>query len=216
MAAKRQSGEGAYKRAAVQALAAAGTYFRDAAHLAETINDVYGDDRQGAGGALMAASSASMNAGRVDLGGASAGVKLGTLQSLYDGYMIDEETGQRVGFTADDLNARVHRDVINTQAASTISHPSMKDNYVEQNLIPEFRHRIEEAYATGDETVIARELATVANMYDTLAQTNPKMGNVFADQVMSLQVTPGGTSALPLAPGAAGVAAGARVLPAGR
>jgi hypothetical protein len=204
MSAKRASGKETYEKAAIQALAESGTYYRDAAHLAQHVNKVYGDDRQGAGSALMAASAASMSAGRVDLGGASAGSKLRTLQALHDGYTLEERknavTGELIldadgnktynqkDFGATELNSIVNRDVIDSQAASTIGHASMKPGYVEDNLIPEFQNRIKEAYTSGDPILIEREMATVANMYDTLSQTNPQLGNIFADQVMSMGV----------------------------
>ncbi len=175
MRAKKATNGEVFKKAAVRAMAPTGTAFKDAGDMMKFINEAYGSDRSGAGKALAEMRSASMSAGRADLGGAGYGVTAGALQSTYE---AGNSAASIQAATAD-----IVKDVYNTQGANVISHPSMKKSSVE-NLVPEIQKRLTDAYLLGDEEY-TRELARTANLYDTMSASSPQNADVLRKSLMT-------------------------------
>lgn len=192
---RSQMGEGTFDRAALHAKAKAGTYFDDMGHMAREIAQVYGDDRMGAGGAIMAMKGLSMNAGRADLGGGGAGATLGALQDTYD--------MKTNGKTSKDITKEYVNKALNDQPPSSFSHPSMKNQFIEDNVIPVMQERIQNAYnKMNDESLsgvereqakldYTREVAAAENLHNSLKQTKPSMANLFAEKVMAYDASAG-------------------------
>lgn len=176
MQSKSKLGEQTFNRATLVAKAKAGTYFDDMGHMAREIAQVYGSDRMGAGGAIMALKGLSMQAGRADLGGGGAGATLGALQDTYDGKSSSEITKAYVNAALD------------SQPPGTFAHPTMKDAYIRDNVVPVMQERIQTAYdkmkATGDDSDYVRELAAAENLHNSLKTTKPSIAGLFGDQVM--------------------------------
>lgn len=173
--AKKGASTAVFNKAAVRAMAPTGTAFEDAGEMLQFINAAYGSDRSGAGKALAEMKSASMGAGRADLAGSSYGLTAGAMQNMYNGGNTDADR--------DAAQASIIRSVYETQGASTLSHPSMKASSV-NNLVPEIRRSLQAAYDSGDDDIYQRELAKVANLYDTMASSSPQNAAILADGVM--------------------------------
>jgi hypothetical protein len=228
MRAKREVGEETFMRAAVDALPATGTAFKDNGEMLDYINRAYGDDRAGAGSALARARSASMNAGRVDLGAGGYGAMAGEMTKLYD-------TRRRTGtVTAADLQAS--DDAIMESAAASSSagqavygKPQSADRFARthRRLIERTMGEMNTAAAAGDtasleagERQLKLQLADVAGIHDAMASASPQNAKAYADQIMGVslstgamhptasaamtrvlgapQTTPGGTPGMPL------------------
>jgi hypothetical protein len=185
---KSNMGQSVYDKAALQAKAKAGTYYSNFGEMAKEVNDVYKDDRQSAGSAIMQMKSSSLSAGRVDLGGAGAGTTLLSLQRLYDEGFVND-AGEKKTFGMNDASTEFIKDVVDSQGPSVLTHPSMKRKYLEKNIIPEMQTRLDKAMASGDTQKLSRELASIAGTYDTLAQSSPATAAIFADQLMAYKPT---------------------------
>lgn len=135
--------------------------------------------------------SAAMSAGRVDIGGAGFGATMQYVDTLGDA---------SADHTA--ASATHHQNVISSSGPGVLAHASMKPSAVRE-LAPQMRERVAAAYATGDQDQIERELATVASVYDNMAQNSPQNAQIFADEVLRWDPTqPAATR--PLQPGQAG------------
>ncbi|MDL2341584.1 MAG: hypothetical protein QFB87_00710 [Patescibacteria group bacterium] len=132
--------------------------------------------------------SLAMNAGRVDQGGAGFGDTLKIAQKF-----MDAEPGYTVAQANQDLVSAVYEG----QGAATLAHASMKPRAV-QNLVPEIQRRLQVASQSGDQAAYDRELATFANLYDSMAATSPNKAKILADGVLNWSA--------PLPNGAAGPA----------
>jgi hypothetical protein len=185
MQAKKGAGSKAYKKAAIQDLAKAGTYFEDAGHMAEMINETYGNDRAGAGAAMIAAKNASMSSGRVDIGGAGAG---DTLKALGNQYNATRGANRPAVFDAAREAAAntVKEGAVKAQGAQALAHSSMKPRAVEA-LMPVLVERMETVRSTYGEqsSQYKRELASVANLYDTMSQTSPQNADLVSEMLLS-------------------------------
>jgi hypothetical protein len=202
-AAKGGAGKTAYKKAAIQDLAKAGTYFRDAGHLAEMVNDAYGDDRSGAGAAMMAAKSASMSSGRVDIGGAGAGDTLGALGAHYDATKGLSKADNLASYAdaSEAASQRVLKGVVKSQGPQALAHSSMKPKAVKA-VMPELKARLQEAHQRATDTsrpdynpeAYKRELAAVANLYDTMSSTSQQNADVVAEELLGADLTGAGVN----------------------
>ena len=135
--------------------------------------------------------SAAMSAGRVDIGGAGFGATMQYVDTLADASANHAAA-----------SAEHHQNVINSSGPGVLAHASMKPSAVRE-LAPQMRERVAAAYATGDQDQIERELATVASVYDNMAQNSPQNAQIFADEVLRWDPTqPAATR--PLQPGQAG------------
>ncbi len=190
MRAKRETSDSVARVAATRAQAATGTGFSDSGEMLEAINAASGGDRSVAGRMLAEMRGGAMGSGRVDLGGAGFATMATAMENLQTG-----RTPAGPAYDARAATVDVSRDVVNSQAAGTIAHASMKPAAV-RALIPEMRDRLTQAASQGG-AAYDRELARVANLYDTMAATSPNKADILADELLSLPPT-----ALP--PGIAG------------
>lgn len=127
--------------------------------------------------------SAAMSAGRIDQGGASFGATLTYANTLANLDLEDSE-GQA---QAQELTESFKGGVLDSQGPGVLLHSSMKPRAIEE-LIPVMRKNLEQAYRSGDEQTIARELAGVHALYDNMAATSPNKAKIIAEEL--LQWTP--------------------------
>ena len=133
--------------------------------------------------------SASMNAGRGDVGGNGFGVTMGYAKALNEleankGTMSAKEyTDQK-----NDLTNKYHEGVLESQGPGTILHPSMKDKAVKA-LVPAMRQRLKAAYDSGDQNQVDRELAIMSSLHDELGRTAPNKARIIADEVLNWDPT---------------------------
>lgn len=216
---KNRVGVNEFGRASIQRLAKDGTYFNNAMHLAESVRDVYGEDRQAAGAAMMQAAGASLNSGRGDIGAAGAGAKLGLLSQAYaikndvnamvnlkdeSGNDVKDASGKTIQVKLDQKVAQrmFIEQVLRSQPASTLVHPSMKSKYIQENIVPVLQDRLETksrnmgATAAGTaeraaaENAYVRELAMVDNFHQSLLGSSPDLAKLVGDTIMSKQFDP--------------------------
>lgn len=170
---RRKYGTAAMQQRAVAQAIAGGTAYATAEDAWAAVGRVTQGDMSARSALVAEGRSAAMSAGRVDMGGNGFGNTLNYVNELADNAGGDNSVA----------SATFHRQVLDSQGAGIITHSSMKRSAVEQ-LIPEIRSRISEAYASGDQTRIERELANAAGIYDGLAQNSPQNAELFGDQVM--------------------------------
>lgn len=128
---------------------------------------------------------ASMNAGRVDVGGNGFGATLAYANALGK---LDKSSPTYEQDKAK-LTADFKRGVLESQGAGTLVHPQMKASAIEE-MVPAMQERLQQAFDSGDQDAIDRELAMISSVHDSLAQTAPNKARIIADKV--LRWKPGG------------------------
>lgn len=187
---RRMSGH-AFEQMAVLQTEAGGTVWTDAEAWEAASRAAHGDM---AAHANMVAKgrSASMGAGRSDVGGGSFGTTLqysqdlGRLrQQLNDRQITQQQFEQQ----RDALSLQFQGSILESQGPGTILHPSIKPRAVEAQ-IGAMRQRIQAAVASGDQDQVDRELAVAQSLHDELSRTAPNKARIVADQL--LRWKPGG------------------------
>jgi hypothetical protein len=131
--------------------------------------------------------SASMSAGRVDVGGAGFGTTMGAVQRIQQvigaagpgGLSPEQENALR-----EEINGMVHKDVYESQGGATLVHSSMKPKAVEE-MAPEMLRTVKEA---KNDIELTQNLASLAAVYDGLQGSSPKKARVIATEVLSQEI----------------------------
>lgn len=203
MRAKRETSEEVFKKAAVRALAPTGTAFDDNGQMLAAINQAYGDDRSGAGRALAEMRSASMQAGRVDLGAGSYGTMARQLQTLHQ---IQKTNGTLTAADLQRADGIVMDSVAESSAAGqavygkeiSASHIALTHRRNIEEIINgktdvngNFVMGINQAAAAGDTARVEQlqrdlklKLADVAGIHDAMSTASPQNAKAYADQIM--------------------------------
>lgn len=151
---------------------------------------IAGDDDSVLASLVARGRDAAMAGGRVDQGGAGFGVTLNAARALRD------ET-----LRPDQVAASIHEGVLNAQSPAVLAHSSMKPQAL-RALMPMMRERLIQAYNTGDQEVIDRELASIESLQAQFRMAgNVQNTRILEDEVLNWHPT---MSALPLPPGVAG------------
>lgn len=171
---RRKYGTDALRQRAVIQAIAGGTAFDTAGEAWSAVGRATIGDTAARQALVAEGRSAAMSAGRVDIGGAGFGDTL----NYASGFAGDIE-----GFDPNVAATEHHANVLKSQGPGVLAHASMKPRAVRE-LMPEMRERVQEAYESGDDNRINRELATMASVYDAMAQNSPQNAEIFADQVL--------------------------------
>lgn len=187
----------AFKQATFLSAVAGGTAYTKS-EIWKAAADVAGNDNGLLSTLVAKGRSAAMSAGRADQGGASFGETYAIADNYRRGAYADVDAEGRSATADLELAGKA----MDSQGAGVLAHASMKTSSVE-SLVPVLQQRMRNAVASGDQDEIDRQLATVANLYDTMSASSPKNAKVLADQVLRWgpQAAPGQQ---PLAPGVAG------------
>lgn len=161
--------------------AAGGTASATAADALLTLANSYDGDDASLMNAIAEFRKVTLNAGRVDQGGASQGVTYDTARWLKARMAEDPANAEQHMAEA---NRRIHAGVIDQQGESVLSHPSMKMQSV-NNLIPEINARLDRAIATGDKYEIDLAMADISAIQESLRGSSPQIRNAFANQVLN-------------------------------
>ncbi len=180
----------AFKQATFLSAVAGGTAYTKS-EIWKAAADVAGDDNGLMATLVAKGRSAAMSAGRADQGGASFGETYAIADNYRRGAYADVDAEGRSATADLELAGKA----LDSQGAGVLAHASMKTSSVE-SLVPVLQQRVRDAVASGDQDEIDRQLATVANLYDTMSASSPKNAKVLADQVLLYSV--------PGAPGANG------------
>ncbi len=138
--------------------------------------------------------SASMNAGRGDVGGNGFGKTFFYAQDMAAATAEYNASGKTAADKSTyeakqkSLTDAFKGQVLESQGPGTILHPSMKEAAV-QELIPAMRQRLKTAYDSGDQNQVDRELAIMSSLHDELGRTAPNKARIVADQVLNWDPT---------------------------
>ncbi len=138
--------------------------------------------------------SASMNAGRGDVGGNGFGKTFFYAQDMAAATAEYNASGKTAADKSTyeakqkSLTDAFKGQVLESQGPGTILHPSMKEAAV-QELIPAMRQRLKSAYDSGDQNQVDRELAIMSSLHDELSRTAPNKARIVADQVLNWDPT---------------------------
>ena len=138
---------------------------------------------------------AGMSAGRVDEAGAGHGDTFMVAKRSRDGWVGDGTLGSIRGrqytpeeYRTEFADRQLRQAVIKAQGVGILLHPSMKPRSME-NLAPEIMAQLEEAFRSGDQDLIDRQLADINNVYEGLRQTSPQLADQFEKLVMGAGIT---------------------------
>lgn len=151
---------------------------------------IAGDDDSVLASLVARGRDAAMAGGRVDQGGAGFGVTLDAARAIRDRTMRPDQAA-----------ASIHQGVLNAQGPAVLAHSSMKPQAL-RALMPMMRERLIQAYDTGDQEVIDRELASIESLEAQFRMAgNVQNSRILEDEVLNWHPT---MSAMPLPPGVAG------------
>lgn len=188
---RRQMSSAAFRQMTTGQAIAGGTAYKTTGEQWAAVAAAAGNDDSALAAMVAKGRSDSMSAGRVDTGGA--------------GFFDTFDTARKIrdeGMSAAKATEYLHGKVLASQGPGVLAHASMKKGAVEQ-LVPAMQEQLRDAFATGDQAVIDRQLAVVASLYDSMAASSPQNAAVLADNI--LRFSPESASAQqPLAPGVAG------------
>jgi hypothetical protein len=192
-AAKRETSNEVFQKAAVLASPATGTAFKEGGpgQMMAAINEAAGSDRHMAANMLAQARTAAGQAGRLDLNGSGFGTQVGALNDMYDGKIDAEEANKQVigsaMFTKDPGQyARARGNSIQIMAPHMMDH--LKDSHAE---VKKARASGNKEYIYRAERTLAQDYAWIDNLHDTLKHSAPESARILADTVMSTPVTTG-------------------------
>lgn len=171
---RREYGNSSFKQAAWISAVNGGTAF-DGVDQWRAAAAIAGGDDAILSDLVAKGRSASMSAGRVDVGGAGFGDTMGIARQLHE---------RGAAFTDDQAMAALGSRVIRAQGAGTLVHASMKPRAV-QNLIPSITDNLDAALASGDNRAIAQALASTAGTLDALGSSSPQLAEIYANGVMN-------------------------------
>ncbi len=183
----RKYGNTAFRQRSVLQAIAGGTAYGSSVEALEALAQAGGGDRASEADMISEARKSAMNAGRIDQGGNSFGKTIANVQA------IQQLQAQRASDAIDDagyqagleqIRQKQNREVLEAQGPDVITHSSVKTSAMKE-LIPQFKERLKEAYYSGDESKIKRELAIAASVYDGLSRSNPEKAREFGDSVMA-------------------------------
>lgn len=189
---RRGMSSDAFKQMTTMQAIAGGTAYGSAGETWKAVADAAGNDDSAIANMVANGRSSSMNAGRVDVGGAGFGDTFNTVRKLRD----------EPNYTADQANDFILSKVVEAQGPGVVTHGSMKPKAVEQ-LIPAMRTRLKTALDSKDQGAIDRELAIVASTYDSLSQSSPQLARLYGDQILRWDPTVNAAQQQ-LSPGASG------------
>jgi len=169
---KRKYGDNAFRQATFLAAVKGGTAYNGASEWTQVAAGIAGNDDEILGSLVKKGREASMAAGRVDAGGAGFGHTLDIARQFRDNPNYTAEQGDK------DL---VHR-VFEAQGPQALTYANMKPQAI-KNMIPEMQDRMSQAFLSGDQDDIDRELAYTASIYDALGSSSPQIAKIFGDNV---------------------------------
>jgi hypothetical protein len=191
----------AFKRMVSKGSIAGGTAHADAFETLRSAALSSGTDASTLAAAVSETRSDSMNAGRLESGGAGFGATLGAVQKIQQAYAAAGPDGLTPAAEAalrKEVNKTIYREVLESQGPSTLAHPSLKPKAVEE-LSPELFSMVEEAatesgtaYAAATtegekrqaERKIMQKLANVSAVHDSIGGAGSKKGAILADNVL--------------------------------
>jgi len=184
---QRTMGQDAYKRASLDAMAATGVVFKDPADMLKAIKSTYGSDRVGASNALGRMKKATMDAGQVHIGAASAKSLYGNLDKIYNDPDISNDV----------VNRDAYDSVINSNQAGALAYG--KEGSVKA-LAEHFNNRLQnqmkelnDSTLTIDERkekekVFKQTLAHAHAVHDNLRGSSLQNAQIFADGLMGQEI----------------------------
>ncbi len=200
-AAKRDTNDEVFQRAAVVANASTGTGWKDdgAGAMMASINEAAGGDRDMAAGMLAEMRQRSTQARRTDLGGAGFGGQMRDLNAMYAAeYNLDNQ-GNSLGhqMTQAEATDRNNEQVLELQGSGGIlgaRGDTMK------LLAPQMKKRLRRAHVVNNqaqsnpnatpaqkaaaERTLKQEYASLAGRYDAMSQSSPENAKIMADTVL--------------------------------
>lgn len=198
MRASRKYGDDALSQALVKKAGAGGTYYDNAADAWTAANLAAGHD--GAARADFGASFRGIltNAGRVDQGGGAFGKTLTFMDDLGRAQERATANGTTVDVEIEKIQKQYMQHVKENNPASVMFHHSMKEGYLENNVIPIFTEEIQRnaAAAAGKSSdspeyaAYMKSLADADNIYQQALATKPALAKIIGDKLMNLQVGP--------------------------
>jgi hypothetical protein len=192
-AAKRQTSNEVFNKAAVIANASTGTGWKEGGpgQMMESINEVTGNDRHTAANMLAQMRGDAGRAQRLDLMGSGFGTQIGALEKMNNGEMTAAEANKEVIggalFTKDPGQyARARGQSIQLMAPHMMDH--IKESHAE---VKRARDSGNKEYIYRAERSLAQDYAWIDNLHDTLKHSAPESARILADTVMSTPVTTG-------------------------
>lgn len=172
-AAKRDTNDQVFKQAAVIANSSTGTGWKEtgAGGMYAAINEAYGDDRDGAIGALAQMRERSTQARRGDLGGASFNKSLGWMQQMHEGAMSADDATRSTSRRAWEVNGAGW---LVGQRGDTVRH-----------VLPAIQDELQSAYASGNQVKIDRTLAKMADLQDVMNYASPEIKEMIGDGIFA-------------------------------
>jgi len=213
--AKRHYGNEALSQALVKKAGAGGTYYDTAADAWMAAN--LATEHDGAARADFGATFRGIlvNAGRADQGGGAFGKTLKFMDGLkkaqeladINGTTIEEEIKKlERGHEGIDNNTgeTIHVEgytehILGNNPASIMFHHTMKENYIENNIIPVMQDRIKRTAAAaagkGEDSpefaAYMKAIADADNVYQQALATKPALAQKLGDKIMNLEITDG-------------------------
>ncbi len=199
-AAKRETSNEVFKRAAVMANASTGTGWKEGgyAQMAESINEAAGGDRHTANNMLAQMRGAAMGAGRTDLGGAGFGTSSGVMEDLHN---ASQQPGGVTDADRAAANSKIAKNVLFTKDGASLVARARGDAV--KNLAPHALAGLEESHAAltaakqgGDneqiaaaERALAQQYAALDNIHTSLSHSSPENAQIWADSVLRMKGT---------------------------
>ena len=170
----------AFKQATFFSAVAGGTAL-NGSDIWRVASQVAGDDDLLLSTLVGQGKSLAMNGGRADQGGGSFTETL----NIAKGYRSANKRGGHAAMDSysEEADRALAATVLDNQGASVLSHPSMKPRMF-NILLPEINRRLAVANESGDQDLIDREYAKVANLYDHIASNSNINAARFADEVL--------------------------------
>jgi hypothetical protein len=209
MRASRQYGDAALSQALVKKAGAGGTYYDDASDAWIAADLAAGDD--GAARSDFGATFRGIltNAGRGDQGGGAFGKTMSFMddlgkakQTAQINFQNKQQSGVATTFEAEydaeiqKLQERYTEHVMDNTPASVLFHHSMKQNYIEQNVIPIMQKRAEAAAKAAEGKPkespefanLMKVLSDIDNIHQQALATKPAMAQIIGDKLLDLKL----------------------------
>ena len=124
-----------------------------------------------------------MKAGRIDYAGAGFGATINAVDTMRNELRTSPTNTISVA-TRNAMNESIHQGVYEGQGGSSLVHSSMKPGAVRE-MAPEMNRTIQTALASGDTRDMSQRFASLAAVYDGMANSSPEKARVVADNVLN-------------------------------
>ena len=180
---RRSMSDKSYRIMTTRQALAGGTAYGSAGEAWEAAAIAAGDDDAAAQYLVANGRSEGMKAGRIDYAGAGFGATINAVDTMRNELRTSPTNTISVA-TRNAMNESIHQGVYEGQGGSSLVHSSMKPGAVRE-MAPEMNRTIQTALASGDTRDMSQRFASLAAVYDGMANSSPEKARVVADNVLN-------------------------------